>query len=157
MRRNAVYFITTILLSSLASSILNEKTFIIGDKPVNIQWIAVYGDSLLSAVFSDIIQRDIKTGAIQRTLRGHTDYIFKFLVTSDSRMITTGYDDYVIVWDLLSATVIRRIKLTPSGSKVTAIALKDDQIIIGGYDSRLRQIDLNSGEVVTNTSNAPKD
>lgn len=61
MRRSFVKLSAKILLFSLVNGLLNDKTFILGDPPRDIKYIAVYGDSLLCTAFNDIVQRDMET------------------------------------------------------------------------------------------------
>ncbi|KAI3655801.1 hypothetical protein MP638_001221, partial [Amoeboaphelidium occidentale] len=119
----------------------------------SIVWsIALYEDSLLLTSSNDIVQKDIQTGAIQRTFRVHKKPIYSFIVTEDSRMISSAYDDMIIVWDLETGSILKRIWLRSSGTRIRSIYLQDERVFMGGLDGEVRQIDLLSGKVVRTTS-----
>jgi hypothetical protein len=61
------------LLVSITTSLVYEKSFLLQDGAASVLAIALYKDSLLLTSSSDIIQKDIETGAIQRTFRAHTN------------------------------------------------------------------------------------
>jgi WD40 repeat protein len=115
--------------------------------------IATYKDSLLLTTSSDIVQKDIHTGAIQRTFRAHKKPIFSFAVTEDSRMISSAYDDIIIVWDLLTGSIIKRIWLRSSDTLVRSIYFQDAQVFTGGLDKKVRQVDLASGRITKTICN----
>jgi WD40 repeat protein len=110
--------------------------------------INFYKDSLLITSSNDIVQKDIETGVFQRTFRAHSSLIFTFVVTDDSRMITSSYDNSVIVWDLVSGSVRKRIPLKSSNTIIQCLFYMDEQVFTGGYDGKLRQIDLVTAKVV---------
>lgn len=141
------------LLVSITRSLVYEKSFLLQDGAASAFAIALYKDSLLLTSSSDIIQKDIETGAIQRTFRAHTNQIISMLVTKDSRMITSGYDDMIIVWNLDSGSIIRRISLESSKTQIRSITFLDDQLFTGGYDLIVRQVDVTTGKITTVKSN----
>jgi hypothetical protein len=63
-------------------------------------------------------------------------------------MITSSYDDSVIVWDLVSGSVRKRIPLKSSNTFIYCMFYMDEQVFTGGYDEKLRQIDLVTAKVV---------
>jgi WD40 repeat protein len=113
---------------------------------------SVFRSSLLITASTDIIQKDIVTGATQRTFKAHTNKITSFIVIEDNRMITAGYDDMLIVWDLDTASIIKRIWLGASGTLIERIALQGKQVYVGGLDEKVRYVDLNSGSVLRTLS-----
>ncbi|KAI3655248.1 hypothetical protein MP638_006519, partial [Amoeboaphelidium occidentale] len=84
-----------------------------------------------------------------RTFRAHTNKVYSFIVTNDSRMISSAYDDMIIVWDLQSALILKRVWLRASNTLVRSISLQNDQLYIAGYDMKLRCVDLVTDRVVT--------
>jgi WD40 repeat protein len=83
-----------------ATTLEHEKSFLMQENAAIVWSIAIYKDSLLLTSSNDIVQKDIQTGDIQRTFRAHKKTIYSFLVTNDSMMITSAYDDMIMVWDL---------------------------------------------------------
>jgi WD40 repeat protein len=138
---------------SLVLSVDHEKSFLLQDGAGSVQAIAFYQESLLLTSTNDVVQRDIKTGKIQRTFRGHTNQIYFVTVTEDFRMITSGWDDMIMVWDLNSATLMKRIWLGSSFTYVTTVAFIPNQVFTGGFDQKLRQVDLTTGRVLRTIGN----
>ncbi|KAI3656619.1 hypothetical protein MP638_005093 [Amoeboaphelidium occidentale] len=136
----------------IVSALEHEKSFLLQDGASLVQSIAVYQESLLMTVSNDIVQKNIRTGAIKRTFRAHMNTIYSFVVTEDSRMISSAYDDMIIVWDLETGSILKRIRLRSSDTFVRSIIFQDDQVFAGGYDERVRQVDLFSGRVVKTIS-----
>ncbi|KAI3655182.1 hypothetical protein MP638_007432, partial [Amoeboaphelidium occidentale] len=66
-------------------------------------------------------------------------------------MVTSGWDDMIIVWDLESGSVVKRILLRPFKTMVTGISLWNNQLFAGGQDMAVRQVDLMTGKVVRTT------
>lgn len=115
--------------------------------------IAIYKDSLLLTSSNDIVQKDIQTGAIQRTFRAHKKPIVSFVVSNNSRMISSAYDDMIIVWNLETGSVLKRIWLRSSETFVRVLYFKDDQVFAGGLDEKLRQVEIVSGRVLKTICN----
>jgi hypothetical protein len=63
-------------------------------------------------------------------------------------MITSSYDDSVIIWDLVSGSVRKRIPLKSSNTLIYRMYYMDEQVFTGGLDGKLRQIDLVTAKVV---------
>ncbi|KAI3655326.1 hypothetical protein MP638_004190, partial [Amoeboaphelidium occidentale] len=114
--------------------------------------VAIYKDSLLLTSSNDIVQKDIQTGDIQRTFRAHKKPIVSFVVTNDSRMISSAYDDMIIFWDLETGSILKRIWLRSSGTLIRHMYYQSELVFAGGLDSKVRQIDLESGRVVRTIS-----
>jgi WD40 repeat protein len=102
---------------------------------------------------NDIVQKDIETGVFQRTFRAHSSLIFTFFVTNDSRMISSAYDDMIIVWNLETGSILKRIWLKSSETFVRFLYFKDDQVFAGGLDEKLRQVEIISGRVLKTICN----
>jgi len=137
----------------LATALEHEKNFLMQDSASTVWSIAIHQESLLLTSSIDIVQKDIQTGAIQRSFRAHRKPIISFLVTNDSRMISSGYDDMIIVWDLETGSILKRIWLRSSGTLVESVCFQDNKVFAGGLDSKVRQVDLISGRVVRTICN----
>jgi WD40 repeat protein len=115
--------------------------------------IKLYNRSLLIASSNDIVQKDIETGRFQRKFLAHTGQIHSFQVFNDSRMITSGWDDMIIVWDLVSGSILRRIGLETSGTLPLSIQLASDALFVCGQDGRVRIVNMITGRVAHTISN----
>jgi WD40 repeat protein len=142
------------LLSCITAYLNHEKSFLLQEGASTVWDIAIYKESILLTAVNDIVQKDIETGAIQRTFRGHASTISTFVVTNDSRMITCGLDDMIMVWNLESGSLAKKIWLGSSGTLVISIDVKNDQVISGGNDGKLRSVDLVTGRVNAISSNS---
>lgn len=131
----------------------HEKSFLQQDGASNVLALDLHKDSLLVSVSNDIVQKDIRTGAVQRTFRAHENTIYSFVVTNGSRMVSSGYDDMIIVWDLETGSIIKRISLKIPDMRMYSIAVQDDLVIAGGLDSRVRLVDLASGRLIRTVGN----
>jgi WD40 repeat protein len=68
-------------------------------------------------------------------------------------MISSGYDDMIIVWDLETGSILKRIWLKGLDTLINSLAVQNNFVIAGGLDSKVRQIDLVSGRVVRTIGN----
>jgi WD40 repeat protein len=64
-------------------------------------------------------------------------------------MITSGWDDMIIVWDLVSGSIIRRVWLGTSNTFPTSINAAGNGLFVGGLDGKARIINLISGRIQT--------
>jgi WD40 repeat protein len=140
-----------LLFLSATKSLEHEKSFLLQDGAIKIYSISLYRDSLLITSSNHIIQKDIETGILQRTFRAHEKPIRSFIIMNDSKMITSGWDDMIIVWDLESGSVVKRILLRSFKTMVSGISLWNNQLFAGGQDKAVRQVDLMTGKVVRTT------
>lgn len=136
-----------LLLCLTLGSLEHEKSFLLDDSASTVWKIALYKDSLLITSSNDVLQKDIETGKIQRTFRSHTNMVRSLIVLNDSRMITTGNDDMIIIWDLETGSVLKRIWLRGTNTLVKNLAYQNDIIFTGGSDNTVRQIDSLTGRV----------
>lgn len=132
----------------LTSLLEHEKSFLVHDAAAVVYSISVHKGSLLLTSSNDILEKDIVTGAIQRTFRAHTNLISAFVVTNDSRMITSASDDMIIIWSLESGAILKRIWLGSTGTLVKGLSLQGDQVYSGGDDGKIRHLDLVAGRVI---------
>lgn len=142
------------LLYFLASALEHERSFFVQDGAAIVHSLALYQDSLLYTSSNDIVQKDIETGHVQRSFRAHTNTIYGIIVTNDSRMISAGWDDMIVVWNLASGSIIKRILLAASNTYIISISYQNGQLFTGGDDRKARQIDLNSGRALKTISNS---
>jgi WD40 repeat protein len=136
-----------LLICSLIITLEHEKSFLVQDGASVVHSVALYKDSLLLSSSNDFVQKDIETGAIQRTFRAHTGIIRSFLVTNDSRMITSAWDDMIVIWNLEPCSVVKRILLRSSGTLIFSISLQNNVSFAGGDNGLLRRIDLMTDKV----------
>jgi WD40 repeat protein len=135
-------------LNHYIKSLEHEKSFIVQDGFANINTIDIYKNSLLISNSNDVVQRDLDTGEIQRTFRAHENVIYSFVVTKDSRLITSAYDDKIILWSLDTGSILKRIWLRSSEVQIQSIFFENEKLIIGGLDGQIRQLDLVSGRLL---------
>ncbi|KAI3660378.1 hypothetical protein MP638_005392 [Amoeboaphelidium occidentale] len=153
---NLIDLLTCLLAAIFGCMVLgleHDKSFLLPDGASNVYTVVVYKDSLLLTASNDIIQKDISTGMVQRTFRAHENIVNSFVVTNDSRMITSAYDDMIIVWSLDYGSILKRIWLRSSGTYVQSISVRDDQLFTAGEDTNVRQVDLVSGRIVQRIGN----
>jgi WD40 repeat protein len=141
------------MVSLLVTSLEHEKSFMMQESASVVWSIAIYKDSLLLTSSNDIVQKDIQTGAIQRTFRAHKKPIVSFVVSNNSRMISSAYDDMIIVWNLETGSVLKRVWLRSSETFVRVLYFIDDQVFAGGLDEKLRQVEIISGRVLKTICN----
>lgn len=92
----------------LVSCLDHEKSFLASDRVSTVQSMAVL-NSMFISTSNDVVQKDIETGFIQRMFRAHKEMMQCFVITDDSRMITSSYDGTVIIWSLSTGSILRRI------------------------------------------------
>lgn len=102
------------LLPHISNGLDHEKSFLLQEGSSAIFCVGFYKHSILMSSTSDIVQKDIDTGASQRTFRAHTNQVPTFLVVNESIMISIGWDDMIIMWDLDSGSMMKRISLGSS-------------------------------------------
>lgn len=141
------------MLGSMISSFEHEKSFLLQDSASNALSIGLYGDSILISSSNDIVQRTTWGSRVQRTFRGHQSLVTSFVVTNDSRMISAGYDDMIIVWSLESGSILRRISLRSQNTQVEHVSFQNEQVFTGGNDNKLRHLDLVSGRIARTIGN----
>lgn len=124
-----------VIAALLAAALEHEKSFLLQESASIVWNLVIYKDSILLTSSNDIVQKDIQTGAIQRTFRAHTKPLYSFLVTNDSRMITSGFDDMIIIWDLKTGSILKRIWLGSSDALVRSISFQNGQVFTTGFDS----------------------
>lgn len=143
-----VYILSLASLSLYVASLEHRKSFLLQDGASSVRSVAVYEDSILITSSNDIIQKDIQTGIVQRTFRAHKSKVVSFFVTNHTKMITSGYDDMIIVWDLKTGSILKRIWLGSVGAQIETITVDNDRAFVGGGDTKVRELDLNSGRIV---------
>jgi WD40 repeat protein len=135
------------LVTEALFALFHEKSFSVQDGATNVNAIALYKNSILHTSSNDVLEKDIETGFLLRTFRAHINLITAFVVSEDFRMITSGFDNMIVVWDLETGSVIRRIPLGAVDTRISHISLVNDQLFTGGLDWIVRQVNLRSGQV----------
>ncbi|KAI3656425.1 hypothetical protein MP638_003450, partial [Amoeboaphelidium occidentale] len=126
----------------------HEKSFLLQESASTVWSISFYEDSLLVPVSNDIIQKDIHTGSVQRTFRAHKSQVRSFIVTGASRLISSASDDMIIVWDLDTGSILKRIFLKAFNTIIRSISVQSNQLFTGGSDGIVRHVDLLAGKVM---------
>ncbi len=104
--------------------------------------------TVLIGDFSVLRTIDPQTGAVLRSNTGHSRGILSLAITSDgSRVVTTGVDETVRVWDLNSGQFIRRFT-GPGASQGVALSPDGKTMLIGSTDSSVTLWDVEKGEEI---------
>lgn len=119
--------------------------------------IELYKRSLLITSSNDIVQKDIETGNVQRKFLAHSGQIHSFKVIDGSTMITSAWDDMIMVWDLVTGSIVRRIWLGGTRTFPKSIQLVRDSLFECGLDGRVRIVSMITGRVVQTISNIIRD
>lgn len=119
--------------------------------------IELYKRSLLITSSNDIVQKDIETGNVQRKFLAHSGQIHSFKVIDGSTMITSAWDDMIMVWDLVTGSIVRRIWLGDTRTFPKSIQLVRDSLFECGLDGRVRIVSMITGRVVQTISNIIRD
>jgi WD40 repeat protein len=107
----------------------------------------------LVPVSNDIVQKDIHTGSVQRTFRAHKSQVRSFIVVGASRLISTASDDMIIVWDLETGSILKRIFLRAFNTLISSISVQNNQLFTSGSDGIVRHVDLLAGKVMKTIGN----
>ncbi|KAI3655422.1 hypothetical protein MP638_001410, partial [Amoeboaphelidium occidentale] len=126
----------------------HEKSFLVHNEASNVYAIALYGESLLLTSTNDVVQKSIETGRVERTFRAHSNRIYSFLLTNDSRMITSGLDANIIVWDMKTGSILRRIWLGSENAMIMSITVQNGMLFAGCTDAKVRHVNLVTGRIV---------
>ncbi|KAI3656214.1 hypothetical protein MP638_006869 [Amoeboaphelidium occidentale] len=122
--------------------LLHEKSFLFDNTATSVYSMALYNRSLLITSSNDVVQKDIETGSVQRKFAAHFGQVQHIMVVNGSTMITTGWDDIIIFWDLVTGSIVRRIWLEASKTFPSSVYLKNDTMFLCGYDSRARIVNV---------------
>ncbi|KAI3656639.1 hypothetical protein MP638_007413 [Amoeboaphelidium occidentale] len=148
LARIIIWLLQIALMSKIVVTLEYQKSFLLIDGPADVHVICIFRNSILLPAYNDIVQRDIETGEVQRTFRAHTKRARTFVVTDDNRMISWGEDDMIIVWDLISGSIAKKIWLGATPTEIKRIIFRDNQLFTCGLDTKIRQIDLTSGKTI---------
>ncbi|HRI65256.1 MAG TPA: CHAT domain-containing protein [Polyangium sp.] len=96
-----------------------------------------------------ILVRDLRTGAIERMLSGHTARITCIAFAQDGNLAISGALDQTIrVWDVTAGVTIRSFGTTPVCAKSVVFSADGKQVIYGASNWELRVLNLETGKVV---------
>jgi WD40 repeat protein len=141
-----------LVLVNISRSLDHEKSFLVQDGASYVYSIALYKGSLLLTSSNDIVQKDIETGVIQRTFRAHTNQVWSFVLTNESKMISSAFDDLVYLWDLETGAILKKIWLGSSNTQVQGLSYQGNQVFAVGRDRKVRLINLETGRVTRTIS-----
>lgn len=142
--------VTLLLILSfnhMVSSLQHDKSFVVDSTASSVFAIALYNRSLLITSSHDVIQKDIETGSLERKFIGHTGQIFSLMVINDSTMITSGWDDMIILWNLITGSIMKRIWLGTSKTFPNSIGLLSNNLLVCGKDGKVRIVNIISSKV----------
>ncbi len=89
---------------------------------------------------------DFKSGALIRTLKGHSRNVFAIAVDPSSKyIVSAGKDKTIKVWDFYSGDLIRTVEGLPVS---LSLALTEDAIVSGGWTNSLHVSDLRTGSLI---------
>jgi len=137
----------------IISALQHEKSFMFDSTASSVYDIALYKRSLLITSSNDVVQKDIETGRFQRKFIAHAGLVQSIVVFNYSTMITSGWDDMVIVWDLISGSIMKRIWLEAPSTFPTSMALWNNDLIVCGHDGKVRFFNMLAGRVAHTISN----
>ncbi|KAI3656954.1 hypothetical protein MP638_004213 [Amoeboaphelidium occidentale] len=122
-----------------------EKSFLVIPDIPTLQEIAVYQDTVLVTAGNDIKQIDVDTASVLRTFRGHSKQVVSFRLLYGSRMITSSWDDDIIVWELETGSILRRMNIDYPGMSINSIDLHANEVIAAGASGFIRSLDFSTG------------
>lgn len=150
MMINLIQILCLSLFCINLQSLQHAKSFIVQDDINSLSGLALYQNSMLLNALNDIIEKDIETGEVRRIFRGHTSTVTAFTIFKQNFMVTAGLDLQLILWDLVSGSIIKRVALGADGASVQAVAAVGDTAFVGTFFARILKIDLITGQVVRN-------
>ena len=91
--------------------------------------------------------RDLKTGELLLTLKGHSDRVRSLAISPDGRMLVSGSDDNTIkLWNLKTGQELRILKGHSGYVYSLAISPDGQMLASGSWDSTIKIWNLNTGE-----------
>eukprot|EP00026_Physarum_polycephalum_P013882 Phypoly_transcript_14336.p1 GENE.Phypoly_transcript_14336~~Phypoly_transcript_14336.p1 ORF type:complete len:297 (+),score=30.69 Phypoly_transcript_14336:48-938(+) len=99
---------------------------------------------------------DVGTGRIIRKFRGHDKDVNCIVFNEENTVLITGsYDKTVKIWDCKSNSQDSIQVLDEAKDSVTSIALSGSEIITGSVDGKVRNYDIRTGTLRTDTISQP--
>ncbi|KAI3662256.1 hypothetical protein MP638_001453 [Amoeboaphelidium occidentale] len=149
MKATVLSLVFTFLLhTAFVTTLEHEKSFLLQDGAAGVDSIAVYGNSLLLTSSNDIVEKDILTGETKRTFRSHTSQVSSVIIVNGYIMVSAGFDDMLVGWDLKTGSVIRRIRLGVTNTLIKNMAYYDGSLYVCGNEKAVRRISLTYDDVV---------
>jgi WD40 repeat protein len=149
MKATVLSLVFTFLLhTAFVTTLEHEKSFLLQDGAAGVDSIAVYGNSLLLTSSNDIVEKDIETGETKRTFRSHTSQVSSVIIVNEYIMVSAGFDDMLVGWDLQTGSVIRRIRLGVTNTLIKNMAYYDGSLFVCGNEKAVRRISLTYDDVV---------
>lgn len=107
----------------------------------------IYEDKLLVTVGTDIVEREIESGRVIRTLRGHSQAIRDLAQINDTVLVSISADFVIVTWDLVTGSITSRLQVRSNGN-VQKMGISQGLAYLGGYSSVLWQVDLKTAAVL---------
>jgi WD40 repeat protein len=113
--------------------------------------LATDGDLIFAASWDNRIHVGRRRGDVIEaigTLDGHTHAVEALVVAGD-RLVSTGYDGHVGLWDLRSMLALTRIPISELALRRACLGARPGTVWVAGYDGLITEIELNGGRIVS--------
>jgi WD40 repeat protein len=138
------------LLFLHGACLVHTKSFLLQIDFTVVQAVIVQNGSLFHTTGIDIVQRDTDTGLIRRTLRAHSQAVQTMVLVDRQTLVSVAWDDLLVVWDLPTGSIIRRINLTPRNLYPQKLSFTDSRIIVGNAGNSLTIANYQTGRILNN-------
>lgn len=104
--------------------------------------------TLATACYDTIVQLwDPKTGKVQRTLEGHTEWVRSIAFSNNGEVVATGAEDGIRLWNVSEGKEIRTLEGSLTGCiKVVKISPDGKMLASGSEDGCIRFWNMDTGE-----------
>jgi WD40 repeat protein len=135
---------------ALVKGSLRQKLLLNHLSPVFCAAFSPDGTHIVSGSFDGTVRVwDASTGAVIRTLKGHTDRVQSVTFSPDGTRIVSGSgDDTVRVWDVSTGAIVHNIKGHRALVNCVAFSPDGTWIVSGSWDETVRVWDASTGTVI---------